>query len=144
MMKTPLSLLALALFLPFAVQAEQAQKFGDVEIHYNALSTNDLAPEVARNYKLTRSKSRGLLTISVLKKNSMGASYPVPAEVKVNAITVYNQLVSVDMREIKEGSAIYYLGEYGIVPTESLKFNISVKPEGSAQPYSFEYQQSFY
>lgn len=143
-MKTPLSLLALALFLPFAVQAEQAQKFGDVEIHYNALSTNDLAPEVARNYKLTRSKSRGLLTISVLKKNSMGASFPVPAEVKVNAITVYNQLVSVDMREIKEGSAIYYLGEYGIVPTESLKFNISVKPEGSAQPYSFEYQQSFY
>lgn len=143
-MKTPLSLLALALFLPFAVQAEQAQKFGDVEIHYNALSTNDLAPEVARNYKLTRSKSRGLLTISVLKKNSMGASFPVPAEVKVNAITVYNQLVSVDMREIKEGSAIYYLGEYGIVPTESLKFSISVKPEGSAQPYSFEYQQSFY
>jgi hypothetical protein len=144
MMKTPLSLLALALFLPFAVQAEQAQKFGDVEIHYNALSTNDLAPEVARNYKVTRSKSRGLLTISVLKKNSMGASFPVPAEVKVNAITVYNQLVSVDMREIKEGGAIYYLGEYGIVPTESLKFNISVKPEGSAQPYSFEYQQSFY
>lgn len=143
-MKTPLSLLALALFLPFAVQAEQAQKFGDVEIHYNALPTNDLAPEVARNYKLTRSKSRGLLTISVLKKNSMGASFPVPAEVKVNAITVYNQLVSVDMREIKEGGAIYYLGEYGIVPTESLKFNISVKPEGSAQPYNFEYQQSFY
>ena len=143
-MKTPLSLLALVLLLPFAAQAEQAQKFDDVEIHYNALSTNDLTPEIARNYKLTRSKSRGLLTISVLKKNSMGASYPVPAEVKVNAITVYNQLVSVDMREIKEGSAIYYLGEYGVVPSESLKFDISVKPEGSAQPYSFEYQQAFY
>lgn len=143
-MKTPLSLLALVLFLPFSAQAEQAQKFDDVEIHYNALSTIDLTPEIARNYKLTRSKSRGLLTISVLKKNSMGASYPVPAEVKVNAITVYNQLVSVDMREIKEGSAIYYLGEYGIVLPETLKFNISVKPEGSAKPHSFEYQQSFY
>lgn len=143
-MKTPLSLLALVLFLPFAAQAEQAQKFDDVEIHYNALSTIDLTPEIARNYKLTRSKSRGLLTISVLKKNSMGASYPVPAEVKVNAITVYNQLVSVDMREIKEGSAIYYLGEYGIVLPETLKFSISVKPEGSAKPHSFEYQQSFY
>lgn len=143
MMKTPLSLLVLAL-LPFAAQAEQAKKFDDVEIHYNALSTNDLTPEIAKSYKLTRSKSRGLLTISVLKKNSMGASYPVPAEVKVNAITVYNQLVSVDMREIKEGGAIYYLGEYGIVPTESLKFDIRVKPEGAAQPYSFEYQQAFY
>lgn len=144
MMKTLLGLWVLALLLPFAAQAEQAQKFDDVEIHYNALPTNDLTPEVARNYKLTRSKSRGLLTISVLKKNGMGASYPVAAEVKVNAITVYNQLVSVDMREIKEGSAIYYLGEYWIVAPETLKFNISVKPDGSARPYSFDYQQSFY
>lgn len=143
-MKTLLSLLLLALLQPIAAQAEQAQKFGDVEIHYNALSTQDLTPEVARNYKLTRSKSRGLLTISILKKNNMGASYPVPAEVRVNAITVYNQLSKVDMREIKEGSAIYYLGEYGIVLPETLKFDISVKPEGSAQPYSFEYSQSFY
>lgn len=143
-MKTLLNMLALALLLPFAAQAEQAQKFGDVEIHYNALSTNDLTPEVARNYKVTRSKNRGLLTISILKKNNMGASHPVPAEVKVNAITVYNQLVGVDMREIKEGSAIYYLGEYGIVLPGTLKFSISAKPEGAAQPYSFEYQQSFY
>lgn len=143
-MKTLLSLMLLALLQPLAAQAEQAQKFGDVEIHYNALSTQDLTPEVARNYKLTRSKSRGLLTISVLKKNNMGVSYPVPAEVKVNAITVYNQLSKVDMHEIKEGGAIYYLGEYGIVLSETLKFDISVKPEGSAQAYSFEYNQSFY
>ena len=143
-MKTLLSLLALASLLPFAVHAEQAQKFDDVEIHYNALPTLDLTPEIARNYKLTRSKGRGLLTISVLKKNSMGASYPVPAEIKVNAITIYDQLVNVDMREIKEGGAIYYLGEYGLVLPETLKFNISVKPEGSARTYSFEYKQSFY
>lgn len=143
-MKKLLSLLALALLLPFCAQAEQAQKFGDVEIHYNALSTNDLTPEVAKSYKLTRSKGRGLLTISVLKKNSMGVSYPVSAEIKVNVVNIYSQLTNIGMREIKEGSAVYYLGEYWIVPPETLKFNISVKPEGSAQPYSFEYQQSFF
>ncbi|MGE5028151.1 MAG: DUF4426 domain-containing protein [Betaproteobacteria bacterium] len=144
MMKTPLSLMVLALLLPLAAQAEQAQKFDDVEIHYNALSTNDLTPEIARNYKLTRSKGRGLLTISVLKKNSMGVSYPVPAEIKVNVVNIYSQLTNIGMREIKEGSAIYYLGEYWIVPPETLKFNISVKPEGAEQTRSFEYQQSFY
>lgn len=143
-MNTLHSLLALVLFLPFAAQAEQAQKFDDVEIHYNALSTNDLTPEVAKSYKLTRSKGRGLLTISVLKKNGRGASYPVPAEIKVNVVNIYSQLTNIGMREIKEGSAVYYLGEYWIVAPETLKFNISVKPEGSAQPYSFEYQQSFY
>lgn len=130
--------------LPAAARAEQAQKFGDVEIHYNALSTNDLTPEIARNYKLARSKGRGLLTLSVLKKNSMGVSYPVAAEVKVNAANVYSQLIKIDMREIREGNAIYYLGEYWMTPPETLKFNISVKPEGAAQPYSFEYPQSFY
>lgn len=144
MMKTLLSLWALALLLPFSALAEQAQKFGDVEIHYNALSTNDLTPEIAKSYKLTRSKGRGLLTISVLKKNGMGASYPVPAEIKVNVVNIYSQLSNIGMREIREGGAVYYLGEYWIVAPETLKFNISVKPEGSAQPYSFEYQQSFY
>ncbi|MDD5330364.1 MAG: DUF4426 domain-containing protein [Sulfuricella sp.] len=145
-MKTLLSLLALALTLliPAAARAEQAQKFGDVEIHYNALPTTDLTPEIARGYKITRSKDRGLLTLSILKKNSMGANYPVTADVKVKAITIYSQLVNIDMREVKEGNAIYYLGEYWVKPPDTLKFTISVKPEGAAQPYSFDYTQSFY
>ena len=143
-MKTLLSLLALVLVLPGTAQAERAQKFNDVEVHYNALSTNDLKPEIAKNYGITRSKGRGLLTLSVLKKNNVGVSYPVPAEIKVNATTIYSQLINVDMREIKEGSAIYYIGEFRMAPPETLKFSISVKPEGAAQAYSFDYPQSFY
>lgn len=143
-MKPLLRLCMLAMMFPFAVQAEQARTFQDVEVHYNALSTNDLTAEVARSYKLTRSKGRGILTLSILKKNTMGAAYPIPAEIKVNAVTVYNQLLNIPMREVREGTAIYYLGEFWMSPPETLKFNISVKPEGSAQTNSFEYQQGFY
>lgn len=141
-MKTLLSLLALV--LPAVALAEQAQKFDDVEIHYNALSTHDLAPEIAKSYGITRSKGRGLLTVSVLKKNPVGVSYPVPAEIQVSATTIYSQTVSVNMREIKEGGAIYYLGEFRMAPPETLKFAISAKPEGAAQAYRFDYPQSFY
>lgn len=143
-MKTLLGLWALALVLPGAAQAEQAQKFDGVEIHYNALSTYDLTPEIAKSYGITRSKGRGLLTVSVLKKSDAGVNYPVTAEIKVSATTIYSQSINVDMREIKEGSAIYYLGEFRVAPPETLKFSISVKPEGAAQPYRFDYPQSFY
>jgi hypothetical protein len=45
--------------------AEISQKFGPLEIHYNALTTDELLPEVARAYKIERSKTRGLVTMSV-------------------------------------------------------------------------------
>ena len=32
--------------------AEISQKFGPLEIHYNALTTDELLPEVARAYKI--------------------------------------------------------------------------------------------
>jgi len=94
------------LFLCSAVSvahAEIAQKFGPLEIHYNALTTDELSPEVARTYKIERSKTRGMVTMSVLKKNAVGATTPVPARLTVYATNLSQQLATVEMREIREG-----------------------------------------
>ena len=98
--------------------AEKSQKFGNVEIHYNALTTDELLPEVARAYKIERSKTRGLLTISVLKKNKMGVSVPVAAKISVFATNLTQQLSQLTMREIKEGTAVYYLAEFRVAPPD--------------------------
>ena len=102
--------------------AEISQKFGTLEVHYNAITTDELQPEVARTYKIERSKTRGLLTMSVLKPNKVGVASPVPAKISVYVTNITQQLANVTMREIKEGTAIYYLGEFRVAPPDTLKF----------------------
>ncbi|HMA12521.1 MAG TPA: DUF4426 domain-containing protein [Steroidobacteraceae bacterium] len=123
--------------------AEISQTFGPLQIHYNALTTDELQPEVARAYKIERSKTRGLLTISVLKQNKMGAASPVPAKITVYATNLSQQLANIDMREIKEGTAIYYLGEFRVAAPDTLKFTATVEVAGEPKREMVFDQQFF-
>ena len=143
-MKNLIIAISLSLFIPIIACAEQAKKFGSFEVHYNAMSTDELQPEVAKSYKIDRSKNRGLVTISVLKKNNLGIAQPVKAGLDVHAVNLSSQLTNIDMREIQEGTAIYYIGEYRITAPETLKFSVSATPQGESQAHKFEFQQKFY
>lgn len=123
--------------------AEISQKFGPLEIHYNAITTDELQPEVARAYKIERSKTRGLLTVSVLKQNKMGAASPVPAKISVYATNLSQQLANIEMREIREGTAIYYLGEFRLAPPDTLKFTATVEVAGEPKR-EMVFNQQFY
>ncbi|MDP2028595.1 MAG: DUF4426 domain-containing protein [Thiobacillus sp.] len=123
--------------------AEIAQKFGALEIHYNALTTDELQPDVARTYKIERSKTRGLVTLSVLRKNKVGALTPVPAKLSIYVTNLTQQLANIDMREIKEGTAIYYLGEFRVAPPDTLKFTATVEVAGEPK-HELTFDQKFY
>ncbi|MFP5381503.1 MAG: DUF4426 domain-containing protein [Gammaproteobacteria bacterium] len=142
-MKHLLAALCLGAVASFAAHAEIAQKFGDVEIHYNALSTEDLLPEVARSYKIERSKTRGILTLSILKRNKLGALNPVPGKLAVYLVNPQQQLANIDMREVREGTAIYYLGEFRVTPPETLNFTASVEVEAEPKR-EIKFKQKFY
>lgn len=134
---------ALAL-LGFGSAAEQAVSVGDYTIHYNALPTEMLDPAVAQQYGIRRSKSRALLNVSVLKKNMGLTGQPVRADVKATAINLSAQLRTIEMREISEGGAVYYVGEVPVSHEEMLKFNIEVKPEGESEPAVIRFDQQFF
>jgi len=123
--------------------AEIAQKFGPIEVHYNALTTDELQPDVARAYKIDRSKTRGMVTMSVLKKNEVGALSPVPAKLTIYVTNLNQQLANVEMREIKEGSAIYYLREFRVTPPDTLKFTATVEVNGQPKR-EIVFNQKFY
>lgn len=123
--------------------AEIAQKFGPLEIHYNAISTDELLPEVARAYKLERSKTRGLVTLSVLKKNAVGGLTPMPARISIYAVNLNRQLSNITLREVKEGTAIYYLGEFRMALPDTLKFTAKVDVAGEPTR-EFSFDQKFY
>ena len=120
----------IAVVFATAVQAEQAEKFGNLEVHNNAMPSADLLPEVAKNYKIDRSPTRGILTVSVLRKTPMGASQPIAAGLSAYLVNPSNQLGRIAMREIREGDAIYYLGEFRVVPPTTLKFTVTVEVAG--------------
>jgi len=123
--------------------AEISQKFGPLEIHYNALTTDELSPEVARAYKIERSKTRGMVTMAVLKQNPVGAPTPVPAKLTLYVTNLSQQLANVEMREIKEGTAIYYLGEFRVTPPDTLKFTATVEVAGEPKR-EMVFNQRFY
>ena len=125
------------------VAAEQVAKFGDIEIHYNAMLTSELNADVAKSYKIDRSSNRGLLTVAALKKNKLGVAEPVAAKISASAVNLNSQLSNIDMREIKEGQAIYYLGDFRLSAPETLKFNLNVTPQGG-KTRTVDFQQAFY
>ncbi len=142
-MKTLIALLSLVL-AALPVHAEQAAKFGDIEIHYNAMPTDELLPDVAKNYKIERSRNRGMLTLSVLRKTPLGVNQPVKASVRVVLPQLTGQAIDVPVREIVEGTAIYYIGEFRVTPPQTIKFRVSAKPEGGDKAFTFDFEQSFY
>jgi hypothetical protein len=122
--------------------AERSQAFGDVTVHYNAITTDTLTPDVARAYDITRSKYRGLLTVSVLKPNKLGMAQPVPAKIQAYTVNLSEQLRNISMREIREGTAIYYIGEFSVAPQEVLRFTVDVTAEGQKGVNKLEFQQT--
>jgi len=129
----------------FPAAAQQALRFDDYTVHYTALNSSLIAPEVARVYGIKRSDSRALLNVSILKNT--GGEMPVAVHAKVTASgrNLTGQTRSIDMREITEGGeAIYYIGEMTIRNMETFDFTIDVTPEGMDTPFEVKFRQQFF
>lgn len=124
-------------------QAAEPQVFGDYTIHYNAFNTDTLQPKMAATYNIVRSKNRGIVTISVLKKIDSG-NKPVHANIAINASNLTGQLRTLKVREVDENNAIYYLSEFHVAHEEMLSFTLQILPEGSSQPMTVNFRQKFY
>jgi len=140
-----ISLLAAVLLLsPLAVADDNSKDFGQYVIHYNAMPTDFLPPEIARQYRITRSRNRGMINITVLKKILGSPGQPVHAQVEVSARNLAGQDRGIATREIRDGNAIYYIGEFGVANEETLKFSVRARPQGNQQEVEVEFSQDFY
>jgi len=120
------------------------ETFGDHVVHFNAQSTTMLPPEVARAFGIRRSGNRAMLNITVLRREEAEADTPVTAVVTVNATNLLAQQKDISMRELREGEAIYYIGEVTVANEEIVTFDISVRPEGAVSAHEFRFRQQFY
>ena len=124
---------------------EDTQKdFEDLEVHYNAIRTDQLTPEVARAYGIERSPARVLLNVAMLAKTPGGAAKPVDGTVSASAHNLNGQLKSLAMRRVQEGTAVYFIGEVGISGEEILVFDIDVEPATGGGRRSVQFKREFF
>jgi len=124
--------------------AENSTKVPGYTIHHNALTTDQLAPDVARRYGIQRSRNRGLLNVSVIKDAPGTTGTPVAATVKATSRNLQGLIREVDMRETRDGTAVYYLGEFPVEHQETLSFTLQVRPQGETSSYAAELSQQFF
>lgn len=129
-----------------AVPADQTFKEqGDYEVHFNALRTDQLTPDVARAYGIQRSANRVMLNVTILRQEAPHTPRkPVEGQVQVDAYNLNGQLKNLQMRRVSEGEAIYYIGEVTISGTEILVFDISVTPAGESTPIEVKFKREFH
>lgn len=140
-----LSLLFLLSSFSISVLAEQSKTLGDYVIHYNAVNTTMLTPEIARTYGITRSKNSGLLTVAVRKKlPDQTKDISVQGEVIANAVNLTAQMKTIEMRQVSEGDTTYYVGVFSVANEETLNFTIKVRPEFKTEEKEIKFSQQFF
>jgi hypothetical protein len=131
--------LLFALSLPAGANS---MRVGDLYVYYNALPSTQLTPEIARQYGVTRSANRALLNVSV-RRGEPGADVAVPATVRAVATNLAGQRNTVAMREVRDGEALYYLGEARVSGQDTLTFELEIIVQGQA-PMSAVFKQEFF
>jgi hypothetical protein len=146
-MKEILSLLLLFGTFSYLLDAEaqQSQDFGEYVVHYNALNTNLIPPQVAQSYNIKRSPSRALLNITVLKKVMDTPGTPVKADVTASGTNLTGQRRDIEIRQITDPEgAIYYIGELSVHNMETYNFTVQVAVAGEDEPMMVKFRQQFY
>ena len=131
-------------FPPAAEATESFRDFGDYTVHFRAFRSDDLSPQVARSYGITRSQNRALLNVSIIRKQGSTIGTPVKGAIRAEVHNLVGQYKNIQMREIEDDTAIYYIGETSISNAETLIFNIDVTPMGEGSRFSVRFRQQFY
>jgi hypothetical protein len=124
-------------FAAATAAAERMQPIGDYRAHYSLVPTLFLKPEIAASYGIRRSRDRALLNVSILDAD--GA--PVRASVSGTVRNLLEQQHALSLREVVEGSAVYYLAEVRHSDREVLRFAFDiVTPDGQRHRLTFQQQ----
>lgn len=126
------------------VLAEQMVADDKYEIHYNAFNSSFIQPDVASRYGIQRSRTKGLLNVSVLEKQPDGSTRPVPAVIQGKVVNLIAQTQTLSFSKVEETNALYYIGDFGFTDDQVLRFNLSVQPDPNAAAYTINFEQRFY
>jgi hypothetical protein len=129
--------------VPMEAPTATFREFGDHTLYFNAIRTDRLTPEVATSYGIARSANRALLNISLVKKAEGTSGVPVAGQVEARAVNLNGQLKDLKVREVREGEAIYYIGDVAVGNEETLVFTVDATPADGGSRMSVRFQRQF-
>lgn len=142
-MRLPILLLLCCTWLSSSATAAE-ETFGEYTVHYIAVNSTFITPEIARQYGIVRGSRNAFVNLAVLRNEVDGSTTPVTATITGSHRNLMQQSVDIGFREIREGSAIYYIGEFSFSNAEILRFNVTVQPESERRPHTFEWRTQLY
>ena len=124
-----------------AVHAQNMKKLNDWDVHYIALDSTFITPEIAKSYDIVRSRFNALVNISVLdnKKDGNPAKH---VSIMGTAKNNLGQFKTLEFVEVTEGDAIYYLAQIPVRNEETVHFDLTISDGKKSQTLKF--YQKFY
>nr|WP_265091612.1 DUF4426 domain-containing protein [Marinobacter litoralis] len=128
-----------------ASQSHGGEKnFGDYQIHWSVFPSTMLTPDVAKANNLQRSKSIGVVNISIMTDNEHGQPQPVGGQVEGQVANDIQQVRFLAFRRIQEGDAVYFIAQYQYRPAELMTFNITARPTGHPQDLKVRFAHALF
>ena len=121
--------------------AENMKKMGHWEVHYIALDSTFITPEIAKAYHIQRSRFNGLINISILDTSKTNKP-AMEVAIKGQAHNAIGQFQDLEFRKVTEGEAIYYLSNIGFRNSEKYFFEIEINDGKKTRTLTFS--QTFY
>ncbi|MBK5413895.1 MULTISPECIES: DUF4426 domain-containing protein [unclassified Pseudomonas] len=104
------------------IKGERQETFGDVTVHYNTFNSTYLTPDIAKAAELIRSKSQGVINVSVIKDGK-----PLISQVSGTVKDLTSQSVPLSFKQVTEQGAVYYIAQYPVPQQEIRTFEIKVQ-----------------
>ncbi len=138
-------LAGLFLYIPSVLAQNKYEfAFGNYVVYYNTFPSTFLDKNIAKNAGLTRSESRGIITIVIRQLQKDGSDKPIKAaSVSGTATNLMSQVSNLKLKEIRDGDVIYYIGDFPIFKEDQLSFHISITPAGETQSQDFKFERQF-
>lgn len=140
-----LALLSLACVVFFTGQSQAGSKdFGDIQVHWSVFPSTFLAPEIANENNLNRSRSIGIVNISIMRETEDGGLEPVSGQVEGKVLNNVQQVKFLGFRRIQEGNAVYFIAEYQYRNAELMTFEITARPTGRNQDLPIRFTHTLF
>lgn len=111
---------------------EAVSRVGDITVRANVLPTASLGEAMAKQYGIAREDDRVMLLVSV-RQGPDGQDTAVPARIEAKVSNLQGQHRGIEMRELRTGDYVDYVGTATVSPPDTLRFELEVIREGGAR-----------
>lgn len=143
MMRDVLRILLIWAATTLPAGAEQSVSSGDIVVHYSAMTTADLTPDVASALNVSRSRKRALVVIHAQHVDGAQRQSRA-ATVRGTSKNLVGQSRELEFRSVRDGDAEYAIATRPVANLETLVFELVVDVEGHPSSLPIRFRQQFY